>query len=176
MKLKYIALIIGIYLVIFGFIFYLLLPTETEETIDDVTATESLKYFFSNFVSNFSFRNFINPFGFFSNFKFSSIFIIESCDFSRGIDCLYFSYDKEEKFIIFELENQLNRNIHLMDIEIFGDVICRERYNLSISNRDSLFVRLDDCEFKGHEGLIILRYHEGSPTFYRMVEGSIKVK
>ena len=178
MNWKNLSLIIGIYLVVFGFIFYLLLPTESDDTIDDVSAGEALGYFFSNFRSSFtrSILSLGNSFGFVSDIRLSRYFLSSSCNFRRDIACEYFTFDLDKQEVVFQLVNKMDKFIYVLDVELRGDINCYAQSNATLRKDAFFFIRLDDCIFNGTESTIRLRYHEGNPNFYRVVEGRLIAK
>lgn len=175
MHWKNILIIIGVYLIIFGSIFYLLLPNP-EENSEEITAREIFVDLFKDVRDRLTLRNLANPFDAIRRIEISKHILPTSCIFRRNFDCVFFKPDKIANTLTFQFQNTLGKTVTIMNVEARGDISCIEEVNKQVRNLDEFYVRLSNCTFAGKDSRLIIRYHEGSPQFSRPAEGRIIVK
>jgi hypothetical protein len=181
MRWKGIIIIISVYLVIFGLIYVLLLPSEESE--NDTTAGDIFKEINNDLKSKLSFKNFKNPFNFLLDIKLKQYFLKDSCYFKRDFNCIYFNFDKEKNILIFNFKNTMVKTVFVQDLNLIGQINCSMEINELIDYQDDFFIKLEDCvydgnfsRFKSKSSDMIINYHEGLAQFSKKSQGKLYVR
>jgi hypothetical protein len=174
MRWKGIVLLVGLYLIIFGLIFYIMIPKTDNE--NEVTVNEVFKDIKTDVKSKFSFKNLKNPFGFISKIKITKYLLPTSCYFRKDFECIYFSPNKEDGSLIFQFENNMGKTVNIIEVQAKGDINCSSKFDILLKQADKFYVKLENCTFSGRESKLIINYHQGVPSLYRPSEGRIIVR
>ncbi|MFT4304550.1 MAG: hypothetical protein ACMXX8_00520, partial [Candidatus Woesearchaeota archaeon] len=162
-------------LIIFGSIFYVLMPKE-ENIDDETTATEVINNFFSQLKTKLSFKNLSNPFAFLSNINIRRYISPTSCTFRRNFECTYFRPIVEQNILLFEFRNILGREVVIKNIQINGEISCEKEINKNVKNLESITITMKNCTFDGIESEVVINHHDHNPNFLMPSRGRIIVK